>query len=118
MIPAIDIAPPDAVSVEAVLRRLVAELVAADQLAAAHAEATVRKLLDREELGATNIGRGIAVPNVVDPSFQSTVIIAGRLPAPLHWGSDRDAPADRVYLVLAPDQAGYLRSLELIASDM
>ena len=53
---------------EAVIRELVASLVASGEIMEDSAESIIKAIMKREELGSTGIGRGIAVPHTKHPS--------------------------------------------------
>jgi len=68
-------------------------------------------LLQRERLGSTGLGRGIAIPHV---KFKS---LFGRLPEPIEFESHDDAPVDLIFLLLAPEHASgdHLKALARIS---
>jgi PTS system nitrogen regulatory IIA component len=117
-----DILPQEAVLPElasdnqgAVLTELVAPLVAL------HPELArfdiVRTLWEREKIGSTAVGNGVAIPHGKVPSLTSIALAVGRS----HEGIDFGAPDNELchifFLILAPEQevGHHLRLLAQIA---
>jgi mannitol/fructose-specific phosphotransferase system IIA component len=105
--------PPEDRTPEAVVRRLLAH---ASQWRGEAAERAVREYLHRESLGSTNVGRGVAVPQIIGPFVDQTTIIAGRLTSPIDWPDGE--PVRHVFLVLAPNSGATLQWMEEIARHM
>jgi mannitol/fructose-specific phosphotransferase system IIA component (Ntr-type) len=91
--------PPEYRTPEAVVRRLLAQ---ASPWRGEAAERAVAEWLRRESLGSTNVGRGVAAPQIIGPYVDQTMIIAGRLASPIAW-TDGGEPVRHVFLVLAPN---------------
>jgi PTS system nitrogen regulatory IIA component len=74
-------------------------------------------LLQRERLGSTGLGRGIAVPHVKLPGLRSILCLFARLEEPIDFESHDGEPVDLVFLLLAPDHAGgdHLKALASIS---
>jgi PTS system nitrogen regulatory IIA component len=74
-------------------------------------------LLQRERLGSTGLGRGIAVPHVKLNGLSGIVCLFARLAAPMDFESQDGEPVDLVFLLLAPDHAGgdHLKALARIS---
>ena len=58
---------------EAAIREIVASLVSAGRLAEADQDGVARAILNREELGSTGIGQGVAVPHTRHPKVDRLV---------------------------------------------
>ena len=74
-------------------------------------------LLQRERLGSTGLGRGIAVPHVKFKSLKSIVCIFARIDTPIDFeAADGDA-VDLVFLLLAPEHASgdHLKALARVS---
>lgn len=73
-------------------------------------------LLQRERLGSTGIGHGIAVPHGKVVGLGRLTGIFARLDKPIPFEAIDDEPVDLVFVLLAPDQAGadHLRALALV----
>lgn len=73
-------------------------------------------LLEREQLGTTGIGRGIAVPHARADLPKMRGILA-RLAQPIDFDAIDDRPVDLVFLLLAPEAASaeHLKALSRIA---
>jgi nitrogen PTS system EIIA component len=63
-------------------------------------------LLQRERLGSTGVGRGIAIPHCRLPSIKRLACIFARLEEPIPFDSIDGEPVDLVFLLLAPENAG------------
>ncbi|MFT4000082.1 PTS IIA-like nitrogen-regulatory protein PtsN [Rhizobium sp. JAB6] len=74
-------------------------------------------VLQRERLGSTGVGNGIAIPHGKLASIKSIVGIFARLEAPVDFEALDDQPVDLVFLLLAPEGAGadHLKALSRIA---
>lgn len=74
-------------------------------------------LLQRERLGSTGLGSGIAIPHVRLSGLDNMRCIFARLAKPVHFDSIDDQPVDLVFLLLAPDHAGgdHLKALARVS---
>lgn len=74
-------------------------------------------LLQRERLGSTGLGRGIAVPHVKFKSLKDIVCIFARLDGPIDFEAADDEPVDLIFLLLAPEHASgdHLKALARIS---
>jgi PTS system nitrogen regulatory IIA component len=74
-------------------------------------------ILQRERLGSTGVGHGIAIPHGKLPGITSIKGIFARLETPIDFEALDDQPVDLVFLLLAPEGAGadHLKALSRIA---
>lgn len=74
-------------------------------------------LLQREALGSTGLGRGIAIPHVKLKSISNIVCVFARLDQPIDFDSLDGEPVDIVFLLLAPEHASgdHLKALARIS---
>ncbi|HEX2338566.1 MAG TPA: PTS IIA-like nitrogen regulatory protein PtsN [Hyphomicrobiaceae bacterium] len=74
-------------------------------------------LLQRERLGSTAIGRGIAIPHGRVAGLASIVSLFARLNQPIEFGALDDENVDLIFLLLAPEHAGadHLKALARIS---
>ena len=74
-------------------------------------------LLQRERLGSTGLGRGIAVPHVKFKSLKNIVCIFARLDTPIDFEAADSEPVDLIFLLLAPEHASgdHLKALARIS---
>ncbi len=74
-------------------------------------------LLQRERLGSTGLGRGIAIPHVKLKALQKIVCLFARLAQPIDFDSQDGEPVDLIFLLLAPDHASgdHLKALARIS---
>ena len=63
-------------------------------------------LLQRERLGSTGIGEGIAIPHGRMPGIDRLVGLFARTEKPIDFDALDDAPVDLIFLLLAPEGAG------------
>lgn len=63
-------------------------------------------LLQREKLGSTGIGHGIAIPHGKLPKLERLFGLFARLDRPIDFESLDGQPVDLVFLLLAPEGAG------------
>ena len=74
-------------------------------------------LLQREKLGTTGIGRGIAIPHGKMQELERLHGIFARLPKPIDFDAIDEQPVDLIFLLLAPESAGadHLKALARIS---
>jgi PTS system nitrogen regulatory IIA component len=74
-------------------------------------------LLQRERLGTTAMGRGIAIPHGRIAGIQRAVALFARLQPPIDFDALDGEPVDLAFLLLAPEQAGadHLKALARIS---
>ena len=74
-------------------------------------------LLQRERLGSTGLGRGIAIPHVKARSLKEIVCLFARLDEPIEFDSLDNEPVDLIFLLLAPEHASgdHLKALARIS---
>lgn len=74
-------------------------------------------LLQREKLGSTAVGGGIAIPHGKLPKLDRIFGLFARLSKPIDFEALDDQPVDLVFLLLAPEGAGadHLKALAQIA---
>ena len=74
-------------------------------------------LLQREHLGSTGVGRGIAIPHGRVPGLQRSISVFARLEDAIPFDAIDNEPVDLVFLLLAPEHAGaeHLKALARIS---
>ncbi|QCI98962.1 PTS IIA-like nitrogen regulatory protein PtsN [Agrobacterium larrymoorei] len=74
-------------------------------------------ILQRERLGSTGVGHGIAIPHGKLSSISTITGVFARLETPVDFEALDDQPVDLVFLLLAPEGAGadHLKALSRIA---
>jgi PTS system nitrogen regulatory IIA component len=74
-------------------------------------------LLQREHLGSTGLGRGIAVPHVKFRALKDIICLFARLEQPIEFDSIDNEPVDLIFLLLAPEHASgdHLKALARIS---
>lgn len=74
-------------------------------------------LLQRERLGSTGVGQGVAIPHGKLPGLNSIFGMFARLDKPINFDAMDDQPVDLIFLLLAPEGAGadHLKALARIA---
>ena len=74
-------------------------------------------LLQREKLGSTGIGQGIAIPHGKLPSITRVYGLLARLVTPIEYEALDGEPVDLVFVLLAPEHAGadHLKALARIS---
>ncbi len=99
-------------------KQLLQELSAKAALVTGLAEREVFDvILQRERLGSTGVGNGIAIPHGKLTSINDIVGVFARLSEPVNFEALDDQPVDLVFLLLAPEGAGadHLKALSRIA---
>jgi len=78
--------------------------------------AVLRLLIQREALGSTAIGKGVAVPHARSLAVASAHLVFARSPRGIDWAAPDGEPVRLVFLLLAPDTAPWhKRYLDLLA---
>lgn len=75
------------------------------------------RLLERERLGSTGIGGGIAIPHGRMAALSAPVGVFARLAQPIDFDSIDERPVDVVFLLVAPEGAGadHLKALARVS---
>jgi fructose-specific phosphotransferase system IIA component len=81
-------------------------------------KAAVKVLLDREELGSTGIGQGIAIPHGKTNAVKELVLAIGISKSGIPFNALDDEPVHIFFLLLVPENAGetHLKALAKISS--
>lgn len=74
-------------------------------------------LLERERLGATGVGSGIAIPHAKLAGLDRIYGLFARLSEPVDFDAIDDQPVDLVFLLIVPEAAGadHLKALARIS---
>ena len=74
-------------------------------------------LLERERLGTTGVGHGIAIPHGKLPNLERIYGVFARMDQPIAFDSIDDEPVDLIFLLLAPEGAGadHLKALARVS---
>ncbi|MFD2238835.1 PTS IIA-like nitrogen regulatory protein PtsN [Aureimonas populi] len=74
-------------------------------------------VMERERLGSTGVGHGIAIPHGKLPALERIVGVFGRVGRPVDFDALDEEPVDLVFLLLAPAGAGadHLKALSKVA---
>lgn len=90
---------------------------AAARVTGVDAEVILEALLQRERLGTTGLGGGIAIPHARIPELANFTAFFARLAKPVDFEAVDGEPVDLVFLLLAPQAAGtdHLKALARIA---
>lgn len=81
------------------------------------ASQTVDALLDRESLGPTGVGHGVALPHARLPGIDRVVGVFLMLEKPLDFGAVDRQPVDIAFSLFAPEESGveHLKALALVS---
>ena len=82
-----------------------------------HERAIFDVLLERERLGTTGVGNGIAIPHGKLPNLDRLYGLFARLDKPINFDSIDEQPVDLIFLLLAPESAGadHLKALARVS---
>jgi PTS system nitrogen regulatory IIA component len=74
-------------------------------------------LLEREKLGTTGVGTGIAIPHGKLPDLDKLHGMFARLEHPIDFEAIDEQPVDLIFLLLAPESAGadHLKALARVS---
>lgn len=82
-----------------------------------HERAIFDVLVERERLGTTGIGRGVAIPHGKLATLDKVYGVLARLDKPIDFDAIDDQPVDLIFLLLAPEAAGadHLKALARVS---
>ncbi|WGF89809.1 PTS sugar transporter subunit IIA [Marinivivus vitaminiproducens] len=74
-------------------------------------------LMERERLGSTGVGKGVAIPHAAIPGLDGLVALFARVRPAIEFDAVDDGPVDLVFLLLAPETGGsdHLKALARVA---
>ncbi len=100
---------------EGVLAELAEVLVATHRIKGARE--AVQVLLEREKLGSTGIGEGIAIPHGKLPDLEEVLAVFGRSAEGVDFDSMDGAPVNLFFLLMAPENSAsmHLKALARIS---
>lgn len=89
----------------------------AAQLTGLHERAIFDVLMERERLGTTGVGNGIAIPHGKLGSLDKLHGLFARLEEAIDFDSIDEQPVDLIFLLLAPESAGadHLKALARVS---
>ncbi len=90
---------------------------AASPLVGRPASEIVETLLEREQLGSTGVGDGVALPHGKMEGLNKIVGVLARLETPVSFDAVDDQPVDLVFMLLAPANAtaAHLKALAKVS---
>ena len=77
-------------------------------------------LLERESLGPTGVGKGVALPHARLPGLEKVCGLFVMIERPLEFGAVDKQPVDLIFALLAPEDAGveHLKALAVVSRSM
>ena len=89
----------------------------AAEITGLHERAIFDVILERERLGTTGVGNGIAIPHGKLANMERTYGLFARLERAIDFDSVDELPVDLIFLLLAPESAGadHLKALAQIS---
>ena len=74
-------------------------------------------LIERERLGTTGVGNGIAIPHGKPPDLDRLYALFARLETPIDFDATDEQPVDLICVLLAPETAGadHLKALTRVS---
>lgn len=99
-------------------KRLLQDLAdLAEQTYRLPAEMVYKMLMEREALGPTGVGRGVAIPHARFPGVEHVLGLFVRLEKPVDFESIDRQPVDLVFALFAPETAGadHLKALARVS---
>jgi PTS system nitrogen regulatory IIA component len=81
------------------------------------ARSILELMWQRERLGSTGLGRGMAIPHVKMRALKSIVCLFARLDEPIDFDALDGEPVDLIFLLMAPEHASgdHLKALARIS---
>ncbi|MBL8832412.1 MAG: PTS sugar transporter subunit IIA, partial [Rhodospirillales bacterium] len=78
----------------------------AAEISSADERQILEVVMERERLGTTGVGNGIAIPHGKLPGLKRLSGVFARLEKPIDFESIDEQPVDLIFLLLAPEGAG------------
>ncbi len=105
---------------EGVVREMTQSLLDAGEIAEDQFEGIVAKILEREELGSTGIGRGVAVPHTKHPSVEKLCGAVAVSEGGVEFESLDGDPVHLLFLLVSPPErpGDHLRALENVSRQL
>lgn len=99
------------------IRELVQLLSGRGKIAPADLESVANTVLEREHLGSTAIGRGVAIPHAKTPAVHEFVAAFGRSRAGIDFSAVDGEPVHLVFILISPpdSQRAHLKALAHIS---
>lgn len=72
-------------------------------------------LMDRERIGTTGIGCGVAIPHIKVPDTDRMYGVLVRLEEPVDYDAIDGAPVDIIFMLLAPSESKTTQHLKMLA---
>jgi PTS system nitrogen regulatory IIA component len=81
------------------------------------ARPVLEAVMERERLGSTGVGEGVAIPHARSPLVDSVYGVFARLKTPVDFDAIDGRPADLVFMLLAPEDSGaeHLKALARVS---
>ncbi|MBN9530981.1 MAG: PTS IIA-like nitrogen regulatory protein PtsN [Alphaproteobacteria bacterium] len=89
----------------------------AARLTGLHERQIFETLLERERLGSTGVGHGVAIPHGRIPGLDRLHGLFARLDTPIDFDAIDNLPVDLIFVLLAPETAGadHLKALARVS---
>ncbi len=89
----------------------------ASKLCGLDSQLILDKLLERERLGTTGAGQGVAIPHAKFEKAGRVIGLFARLEQPIDFESIDERPVDLIFLLIAPETGGaeHLRALARVS---
>ncbi len=102
---------------EGVVREMAAHLCQHHNALGVGEDAVVKALLERERLGSTGVGEGVAIPHAKIPGLSSLVAAFGRVPHGVPFDAIDQQPVKLVCVLLVPENSAgaHLKALARIS---
>lgn len=90
---------------------------AAGDLTGVSTQTIEEALFERERLGSTGVGHGVAIPHGKIAGLEEIVALFAKLDAPIGFDAVDDEPVDLIFLLLAPEDAtaAHLKALAKVS---
>lgn len=103
---------------EAALKELLAVAQAAGALSGKAAKALHKRLTERESVGSTGLGNGVAVPHVKGDEIEQVALVLARAKRGIEWQAIDGRPVSILFLLVSPkdEPETHLQCLRWIAT--
>lgn len=98
-------------------RKMVCLIIDCGEVAEEKGEALCFRLAEREQIGTTAVGQGLAIPHCYFEAFSKPIVVFARLVEPIDFSAEDGQPVNKLFLLIGPkrDNTEHLMILARIA---
>lgn len=85
-----------------------------------HGRVVYDAIVEREKLGSTGVGKGVAVPHARLPGLDRVYAVFAQMAAPVAFDAVDASPVDLIFMILSPHESGadHLEALGMVSKSL